>query len=69
MHQSVSLENRLIALEETAVINMGDIYINEKLNKSLTIVNKGDFNFDFAIKKSNFLNFIQISPENGTVKK
>lgn len=48
---------------------MGDIYINEKHNKTLTIINKGDFNFDFAIKKSNFLNFIQITPENGTVRK
>jgi hypothetical protein len=30
---------------------MGDIYINEKRTKTLTIVNSGDFNFDFAIKK------------------
>jgi len=37
---------------------MGDIYINEKRSKTLTIINQGDFNFDFAIKKSNFMNFI-----------
>jgi hydrocephalus-inducing protein len=56
-------------VEETALIHMGDIYINEKHNKALTIVNKGDFNFDFAIKKSNFLNFVQITPEHGTCRK
>lgn len=69
MHQSVSIENKTVSVEETGLIHMGDIYINEKLTKQLTIVNKGDFNFDFAIKKSNFLNFITITPENGTVKK
>jgi len=48
---------------------MGDIYINEKQNRTLTILNQGDFNFDFNIKKSNFLNFFTITPESGTVKK
>lgn len=56
-------------VEDLVNINMGDIYINEKRTKSLTIINSGDFNFDFAVKKMNFLNFIQILPENGTVKK
>jgi len=30
---------------------MGDIYINEKRTRNLSIINSGDFDFDFAIKK------------------
>jgi hydrocephalus-inducing protein len=39
-------------------INMGDIYINEKRSKVIEIENKGDFNFDFSMKKNSNLSFI-----------
>ena len=49
-------------------MEFGDIFINEKKTKIITISNSGDFNFDFAVKKSQF-NFVTINPENATVLK
>lgn len=37
--------------------------------KRLTIENKGDFNFDYSIKRSAHVSLINIKPENGTVRK
>ncbi len=33
-------------------IDFGDIYINEKRTRTIEIENKGEFNFDFTLKKS-----------------
>jgi len=49
-------------------LDFGDIYINERKSRIITINNNGDFNFDFAVKKSQF-SFVTISPENATVLK
>lgn len=43
--------------------------MNESKTKSLTIENKGDFNFDFAIKSNSPYQFLNISKEFGTVRK
>ena len=40
-----------------------------KNKKIVTIENNWDLNFDFALKRSQHLNFISINPENGTVRK
>ena len=43
--------------------------MNEVRNRTIEIENRGDFNFDFQIKTPGQRNtFIQINPENGTVK-
>lgn len=51
------------------MLNFDDIYVREKRVKRLVITNDGDFNFDFAIKKSALASMIHIKPENGTVRK
>ena len=50
------------------MIDFGDMFVNEKKGRTITIENSGDFNFDVAIKKSPF-NYITFTPENATVKK
>lgn len=32
-------------------IDFGEIYVNEKKSRIITIENNGDFNFDYSIKK------------------
>jgi len=36
---------------ETHYVDFGEIYVNEKKSKIITIENNGDFNFDYSIKK------------------
>jgi len=50
------------------VVDFGDIYINEKRSRFFEIENRGEFNFDYNIKKSSQITFLQINPENGTAK-
>lgn len=51
------------------LVDLGDIYVNERRSKIIEIQNSGEFNFDFSIKKSSpHLSFVSILPENGTVK-
>jgi hydrocephalus-inducing protein len=54
---------------ETHLIDFGDIFVNERKSRMITIENNGDFNFDYSIKKSPLLNYITVIPENGTVVK
>jgi hydrocephalus-inducing protein len=65
----VFLQQTVVTNDQPTSIDFGDIYINEKKVRTLTIDNKGDFNFDFSLRKHNSLSFIQLLPENGTVKK
>lgn len=50
-------------------IAFGNLFVNEKRSKTLTIENNGDFNFDFAIKKNSSFSFLKFSNEFGTVRK
>ena len=70
LHHSVTLgsSNAPLSHHIDHHLDFGDIFINEKKTKVITISNSGDFNFDFAVKKSQF-SFITISPENATVLK
>ena len=69
LHHSVNIDFAApISNSIDQILDFGDIYINEKRSKTITINNSGDFNFDFAVKKSQF-SFITISPENATVLK
>ena len=70
LHHSVNIDSSQTALNNAIdhILDFGDIYINEKKTRTITINNAGDFNFDIAIKKSQF-SFITISPENATVLK
>lgn len=72
LHHSVNLEdnaNQQLNSHEVATINFEDIYVREKRSKRILISNNGDFNFDFSVKKSSHANMINITPENGTVRK
>ena len=72
LHHQVFYDNSTVPLnpaEPKEVIDFGDIFINEKKTRKITIENKGEFNFDFSIKKASQLSFINISHEIGTVKK
>jgi hydrocephalus-inducing protein len=53
LHHNVYYNHGLSALNSNEIQNMDfqDIYINEKKIKYITIENRGDFNFDFTIKK------------------
>lgn len=70
LHHSVTMDSSQAPISHAInqVLDFGDIYINEKKSRYITITNSGDFNFDFAIKKSQF-SFVTISPENSTVLK
>jgi hypothetical protein len=50
-------------------ISFGNLFVNEKRSKTITIENTGDFNLDFAIKKNNSFSFLKFSNEFGAVKK
>lgn len=50
-------------------VSFGNLFVNEKRSKTLTIENNGDFNFDFAIKKGGSFSFLKFSNEFGTVRK
>lgn len=54
---------------EKTELSFGNIFVNETKGKTLTIVNDGDFNFDFAIKSNYPYPFLNISKEFGTVRK
>ena len=58
-----------LASSERHEVNFGSIFVNEKRSKTLTIENSGDFNFDFAIKKTSCGAFLVFSNEFGTVRK
>ena len=70
LHHSVALASAPQALSHHTdhFLDFGDIFINEKKTRTITVSNSGDFNFDFAIKKSQF-SYITITPENATVLK
>lgn len=70
LNHSVYFQNMPSALDSSVPhpLSFGDIYVNEKQTKTIQIHNKGEFNFDFSIKKSHNISFIQITPEHGTVK-
>ena len=70
LHHSVNIDSALTPISHNVdhTLDFGDIYINERKTKVITINNSGDFNFDIAIKKSQFT-FVTISPENATVLK
>lgn len=61
--------NGVTVINQNTPVELGDIYINEKQSKIITVENLGDFNFDFSIRKQAQLQNIIITPENGTVKK
>lgn len=69
LHHSVHLSSQPAALIPSEIyhIDFGDIFINEKKTRSITISNDGDFNFDYVIKK-NPISYVTISPETSTVK-
>jgi len=70
LHHAVTMDhsNTVISSAGDHIIDFGNIFINEKKYKTITVQNHGGFNFDFAIKKSQF-NFITITPESDTVRK
>eukprot|EP01022_Parablepharisma_sp_SALTPOND_P020800 TRINITY_DN386_c0_g1_i3.p1 TRINITY_DN386_c0_g1~~TRINITY_DN386_c0_g1_i3.p1 ORF type:complete len:4093 (+),score=589.86 TRINITY_DN386_c0_g1_i3:873-13151(+) len=49
-------------------IEFGDFFINEKKTRTITIVNLGEFNFDFIWKRP-ASRYLTITPESGSVKK
>ena len=67
---SVQYENSHSALmtDETCNVNFGSLFINETQRRTVQIVNSGKFNFDYSWKKSNKVNYVSISQEQGTVK-
>lgn len=72
LNHGVYLENQPslpLDARATHTLQMGDIYINEKRTRVIEIENRGEFNFDFAVRKPPQLSsFIQVLPEVGTVK-
>lgn len=70
LHHNVFFTENQIALNpaENHVIDFGDIFVNEKKNRMLTIENNGDFNFDFSIKKHSSMNYLNMDFENGFYK-
>ena len=70
LHHAVMIDGSSTVLSSTAenILDFGNIFINEKKVRTITVANSGDFNFDFAIKKGQF-NFITITPEADTVRK
>ena len=72
LHHQVFYENSTVPLnpaDPKEIVEFGDIFINEKKTRKMTIENNGDFNFDFSLKKTSQMSFITINPEIGTVKK
>jgi len=70
LHHSVALSSSPEPLNHHVdhYLDFGNIFINEKKTKTITVYNSGDFNFDLVVKKSQF-SFVTISPENATVLK
>jgi hydrocephalus-inducing protein len=69
LHHAIYLNNTTAVLNPNVLneIDFGNIYVNEKKIRTISIKNNGDFNFDFMIKKSSF-NYVSIMPETATVK-
>jgi hypothetical protein len=49
-------------------ILFGDFFVNEETVRHVTVVNSGNFNFDFAWKKPSSVRHLSITPENATVR-
>lgn len=69
LHHSVHLNNLPSPLAPNFLndIDFGNIFVNEKKVRTISIKNTGDFNFDFMIKKGSF-QYVTIFPETATVK-
>jgi hydrocephalus-inducing protein len=69
LHHSVHLNNNPSPLAPNFLndIDFGNIFVNEKKIRTITIKNNGDFNFDFVMKKTSF-NYVTVIPETATVK-
>jgi len=67
---SIHYENSHSALmtDDVCNVNFGSLFVNETQRRTVQIVNSGKFNFDYSWKKSNKVNYISISQEQGTVK-
>jgi hydrocephalus-inducing protein len=70
LHHAVTIDHSSTVISNAGdhILDFGNIFINEKKFKTITVQNHGGFNFDFAIKKSNF-NYISITPESDTVRR
>jgi len=53
LHHSVNIDMNPMPISNNVdhTLDFGDIYINERKSRIITINNNGDFNFDFAVKK------------------
>lgn len=74
LHHEVSLDGKQssrLSSTEQHVLEFGNIFVNEKKVRRITIQNQGDFNFDFLIKKPDLLinQCVMIDHEHGTVRK
>ena len=68
LHHSVFVKDKLISSHFKQIMNFGEIFVNENLEKNFCLINNGDFNFDFVIlRKHN--SSLKIEPENGTIHK
>ena len=68
LHHSVFVKDKLISSHFKQILHFGEIFVNENLEKNISLINKGDFNFNFVIlRKHN--SSIKIEPENGTIHK
>jgi len=69
LKHEVYLENGKFPIQtKENVIEFGDFFINEKKSTSISIVNLGEFNFDFVWKRP-ANRYFTITPETGSVKK
>jgi hydrocephalus-inducing protein len=70
LHHTVGLQGAIVQVGAITNLDFGEIYINEKRVRQVTIENKGDFNFDFSVKRPPSLtSFLNVVPENGTVRR
>ena len=69
LHHTVQLNNSPSPLAPNFLndIDFGNIFVNEKKIRTITIKNNGDFNFDFVVKKTSML-YVAVVPETATVK-
>ena len=70
IHHNVFYEEAKAPLKEAEPqrVNFGDFFVYEQRKKTVILTNEGQFNFDFMWKRLPN-KYIQISPEQGTVKK
>lgn len=71
IHHSVLAGSNRVEMQagEPHKFDFGEFFINEKKTKTVTLMNKGEFNFDYVWRRRQVNSYVKISPETGSVPK